>query len=147
MEFEFFHEEGSGLGPTLEYYSLIAQEIKKDTNEILRVTDDGTLFPKPKSNLSKKDLEIFEFMGLIIARAILDERILDLPLNAVFWKLILKQNVDFSDFKRIEKKMGEIIIGFQAIVLQKREILNAEGLTFDQKMEKVEALRYNVLFI
>lgn len=147
LEFEFFHEEGSGLGPTLEYYSLIAQEIKKDANEILRITDDGTLFPKPKQQLSKKDIEVFEFLGLIIARAILDERILDLPLNAVFWKLILKQNVDFSDFKRIEKKMGEIILGFQAIVLKKKEILNSEELSSEQKKEKINALRYNVIFL
>ena len=143
LEFEFFHEEGSGLGPTLEYYSLIAQEIKKDANQILRITDDGALFPKPKQ-ITSKDLELFEFIGLIIARAILDERILDLPLNPVFWKLILKQKVDFSDFKRIEKKMGEIVMGFQALVIQKNDILDSADWAFDEKMNKINALRYNV---
>jgi len=145
LEFEFFHEEGSGLGPTLEYYSLIAQEIKKDANEILRITDDGTLFPRPKQ-ITNKDIEIFEFIGLIIARAILDERILDMPLNPVFWKLILKQKVDFSDFKRIEKKMGEIIMGFQALVLQKNEILASEVWNLEEKREKINDLKYNVFF-
>lgn len=143
LEFEFFHEEGSGLGPTLEYYSLIAQEIKKDASGILRITDDGTLFPRPKQTTAK-DLEIFEFIGLIIARAILDERILDLPLNPVFWKLILNQKVDFSDFKKIEKKMGEIILGFQALVMQKIEILNDEIMSSEEKNEKILELKYNV---
>ena len=27
LEFEFYDEEGSGLGPTLEYYQLIATEL------------------------------------------------------------------------------------------------------------------------
>lgn len=143
MEFEFFHEEGSGLGPTLEYYSLIAQEIKKDVNNILRITEDGTIFPKPKP-ITNKDLEIFEFIGLIIARAILDERILDLPLNPVFWKVILKQKVEFSDFKKIDKKMGEILMGFQLMQTQKNEILSKDNMSLDEKLEKIYEIKYNV---
>lgn len=143
MEFEFFHEEGSGLGPTLEYYSLIAQEIKKDINGILRITEDGSLFPRPKP-INAKDLEIFEFIGMIIARAILDERILDLPLNPVFWKLILKQKVDFSDYKRIEKKIGEILMGFQSILTQKNDILMNEMMSLEEKREKISEIKYNV---
>jgi hypothetical protein len=31
LEFDFDSEEGSGVGPTLEFYSLLADEYKKST--------------------------------------------------------------------------------------------------------------------
>lgn len=45
LEFEFYDEEGSGLGPTLEYYSLVTEEVIKSDLNIWRRTDDGYLFP------------------------------------------------------------------------------------------------------
>jgi hypothetical protein len=45
LEFEFFDEEGSGLGPTLEYYCLVTEEILKSDLNIWRRCDDGYLFP------------------------------------------------------------------------------------------------------
>ena len=58
MEFEFLNEEGTGLGPTLEYFSLIAQEIRKSKPElkIWRKADDDTLFPAPLNILTMKAL-------------------------------------------------------------------------------------------
>jgi hypothetical protein len=46
-EFDFYNEEGSGLGPTLEYYSLISQSITHPSLKLFRKTEDGSLFPSP----------------------------------------------------------------------------------------------------
>jgi E3 ubiquitin-protein ligase TRIP12 len=113
LEFEFFEEEGSGLGPTLEYYSLIANEISNPSYKLWRKTDDGSLFPTPfepfrlyyegtklyKNQEHKQEHKIeceklqliFRMIGSVVARALLDERMVDIPLNRVFWNLVLKR--------------------------------------------------------
>lgn len=47
IEFEYIGEEGTGLGPTLEYYSLVIEECMKQSQILWRETSDNTLFPKP----------------------------------------------------------------------------------------------------
>ena len=54
LEFEYYDETGTGIGPTLEFYSLFAKEVKKFTNMWYK-TSDYTLFPAPIN--SKNNLE------------------------------------------------------------------------------------------
>jgi len=49
LEFEYINEEGTGLGPTLEYYSIVIDEIRKQSN-LWRNTSNNTLFPNPLVN-------------------------------------------------------------------------------------------------
>lgn len=80
-------------------------------NILWRKTENGSLFPRPLPSkrfqvLKKqtKDLHspailcphdtdkvhsLFKMMGALIGRAILDERLLDLPLHPIFWDLVL----------------------------------------------------------
>ena len=111
LEFEFENEEGTGLGPTLEYYSIISHEMKNPVHNLWRSTDNNMLFPSPidpydlkypDPNKSKRrqaapenrrDFEKFQLVfrcaGTLLARAILDERIVDFPLHPVFWDIVL----------------------------------------------------------
>ena len=113
LEFEFENEEGTGLGPTLEYYSIVSQEMKNPIHNLWRATDDNMLFPspidpydlkypdpnKPKRRQAapenRRDFEkfqlIFRCTGAFLARAILDERIVDFPLHPVFWDIVLER--------------------------------------------------------
>lgn len=47
LEIEFQGEEGTGLGPTLEFYSLSAYELKTRYSKLWRKMDDHSLFPAP----------------------------------------------------------------------------------------------------
>lgn len=111
LEFEFMNEEGTGLGPTLEYYSIIAAELKNPAHNLWRKTDNNMLFPspidpadlkypdpsKPKRQKAapekRRDFEKFQLLfrcaGTLVARAILDERVVDLPFHPLFWDLVL----------------------------------------------------------
>ncbi len=94
LEFEFFEEEGSGLGPTLEFYSSII-DILMQSGVFVRL-QDGTLMPavldqNQPIRILNKDYSIhtiFSLLGCIVARAIIDERVIDLPLSPVFWKIL-----------------------------------------------------------
>ena len=94
LEIEFKEEMGTGLGPTLEFYSLISQEIK-NKKELWRPMTDNTLFPAPLSMqlLNQEDIqkayEFFRVMGVMMAKSIVDDRLIDLPVSPVWWDIIL----------------------------------------------------------
>lgn len=113
LEIEYFDEEGSGLGPTLEFYSTVSKEFSKkklrlwrdeeprqasdvdvDVDDESYVVNKYGLFPKPmdKTQLSsengRKVLYFFSSLGKFIARALLDSRIIDFNFNPVFLLLI-----------------------------------------------------------
>ena len=47
IEFEFKDEIGTGLGPTLEFYALLADELKVKKYNLWRNLSDNSLFPSP----------------------------------------------------------------------------------------------------
>lgn len=113
LEVEYKEEVGTGLGPTMEFYTLISHEFQKSglgmwRGELPREvgTDDAHvsrfvvapkgLFPRPWSastdcasfqEVSKQ----FRLLGQVVAKAIKDGRILDIPFSKAFYKLILGQ--------------------------------------------------------
>lgn len=118
LEIEFQGEDGTGLGPTLEFYALVAAELQRkdlamwlcddlpDSNRFEQpsVIDDSSmrppgfyvqrstgLFPAPliqDSSTSEKVCRYFRFLGIFIAKVFQDGRLVDLPLSRPFFKLL-----------------------------------------------------------
>jgi hypothetical protein len=98
LEFDYAEEEGTGLGPTLEFYYLLSQEIRG--MQIWRNTGELTgLFPAPSS---KEDFGLWETLGRIIGKAFADDRLLELPLSPVLWRLIFRQPIRFADLAQVD---------------------------------------------
>lgn len=119
LEIEFRNEVGTGLGPTMEFYTLVSNELQKAgmgmwrgdhgsklCSRTTRVVSDSDLviapsglFPYPwadgidtLNDISfSKVLKNFFLLGQLVARAIRDGRILDLLFSRAFYKLILEQ--------------------------------------------------------
>ncbi|GMM32802.1 putative ubiquitin-protein ligase [Saccharomycopsis crataegensis] len=104
LEIEYFNEEGSGLGPTLEFYSVISKEFQKKSLKMWRgsldnLTDSSYvmyqngLFPAPMSNvmqsgaIGKKILSLFKMLGKLVGRSLLDGRLVDFAFNEVFFQI------------------------------------------------------------
>jgi E3 ubiquitin-protein ligase TRIP12 len=133
LEFEVIEEEGTGLGPTLEYYALVANEFKNPRHNLWRSTDSNMLFPTPidpydlrateangpqrrKPNPDRKrDFEkfqlIFRCAGTMIARSILDDRMIDLPIHPVLWKIILNRPLFLDEIVHVDKSIGDTLLG------------------------------------
>ncbi|XP_050406417.1 E3 ubiquitin-protein ligase HECTD1 isoform X3 [Patella vulgata] len=116
LEIEFQSEEGTGLGPTLEFYALVAAELQKKSLGLWLCDDTipdkyereidighgvkpqgyyvqriGGLFPAPLQQESP-DMERverhFHFLGTLLAKCLQDNRLIDLPLSRPFLKLL-----------------------------------------------------------
>jgi E3 ubiquitin-protein ligase HECTD1 len=117
LEIEFVNEEGTGLGPTLEFYALVANELQRSdlkmwlcedqdvvAEEIDQVEGEDQakpigyyvrrtsgLFPAPlpqESEVCDKVAEHFWFLGVFIAKVLQDGRLVDLPLSNSFLQLL-----------------------------------------------------------
>ena len=112
LEVEYFDEVGTGLGPTLEFYSLVSREFARRDLKIWRDADishPGTyvhrpngLFPSPLSHADiakdggQKRTHVFRVIGQFIAKAMLDSRIVDMAFNKVFLKHVLGEEVPLT---------------------------------------------------
>ncbi|KAJ6520584.1 hypothetical protein DFH09DRAFT_1287453 [Mycena vulgaris] len=111
-EVEYFEEVGTGLGPTLEFYSLVSKEFARKDLKIWRDADAaGTgpyidhpsgLYPAPinpqdvASDGGQKRTHIFRVIGQFVAKAMLDSRIIDLSLIKIFLKIVLGEEVPLT---------------------------------------------------
>lgn len=120
LEVEYDEEVGTGLGPTLEFYTLVSHEFQKSgiglwredyrstTSSISLQTEDGGLvtnalglFPRPwPSTVDASDgiqfsevVKRFVLLGQLVAKALQDGRVLDLHFSKAFYKIILGQVV------------------------------------------------------
>ena len=93
LEIQFFDEVGSGLGPTLEFYSMVSRcfserpDMWRKTN--LRLTSsDTSLFPLPIIQAVNQSLlgvyANFHALGQFMARSLIDSRSMDFNFNPVF---------------------------------------------------------------
>lgn len=103
LEVEYFEEVGTGLGPTLEFYSTVSKEFSKKKTKLWRENDSNDndeyafgkqgMFPAPmnaeqaETEIGKKTLQMFKMLGKFIARSMLDSRIIDVSLNPTFFRI------------------------------------------------------------
>ncbi len=103
LEVEYFEEVGTGLGPTLEFYSTVSKEFSKKKLKMWRENESNDhdeyafgklgLFPAPmsaekaESEAGKKLLHLFKMLGNFVARSMLDSRIIDVSFNQTFFRL------------------------------------------------------------
>ncbi|KAI3774287.1 hypothetical protein L1987_48836 [Smallanthus sonchifolius] len=154
LEVEYFGEVGTGLGPTLEFYTLLSHDLQKaglrmwrsnlpDVNASVEVDlrekksgkGDGDLilaplglFPRPwpltvdASDGSQffKVTEHFRLLGRVMAKALQDGRLLDLPLSVAFYKLVLGQELDLHDISLFDGEFGKTLQELQALVCRKQ---------------------------
>ncbi|XP_028141816.2 E3 ubiquitin-protein ligase HECTD1 isoform X2 [Diabrotica virgifera virgifera] len=128
LEVEFAEEEGTGLGPTLEFYALVAAELQRrdlgmwicddeaislnepvDLGEGMKppgyyVRRASGLFPAPllqNSDVCDKAVKYFYFLGVFLAKVLQDNRLVDLPLSSSFLKLMCHGEIQNTVNERI----------------------------------------------
>ncbi|KAG1337984.1 E3 ubiquitin-protein ligase UPL4 [Cocos nucifera] len=145
IEVEYNEEVGTGLGPTMEFYTLVSHEFQKvglgmwrgdlglhaGSGEVVEfgfVPAPFGLFPRPWSaeNSVSNGIQFpevikkFSLLGQLVAKAIKDGRILDIPFSKAFYKVILEQELGIYDIQSFDPELGGTLQEFQALVNRKR---------------------------
>ncbi|XP_047984096.1 E3 ubiquitin-protein ligase Ufd4 [Leguminivora glycinivorella] len=128
LEVEFAGEEGTGLGPTLEFYALVAAELQRadlamwlhDAQPPLAahqpyhldekppgyyVTPANGLFPAPlpqDSPICDKVCKYFWFLGVFLAKVLQDGRLVDLPLSEPFLHIMCGEELKNDHLQEID---------------------------------------------
>ena len=163
LEVEYFGEVGTGLGPTLEFYTLLSHDLQKvslgmwrsnsgDKSSMQTERDeiqDGKsaaardrdivqaplgLFPRPwpstadvsEGSRFHKAIEYFRLLGRVMAKALQDGRLMDVPLSTAFYKLILGQELDLHDIILFDAELGKTLQELRVLV-DRKHYLEAEG--------------------
>ncbi|ETS78224.1 hypothetical protein PFICI_10286 [Pestalotiopsis fici W106-1] len=101
LEVEYFEEVGTGLGPTLEFYSTVSKEFSKKKIKLWREMDSNDseefisgphgLFPRPLATDNAANIDrvlfLFKMLGKFVARSMIDSRIIDLNFNPIFFRI------------------------------------------------------------
>jgi len=156
LEVEYFEEVGTGLGPTLEFYSTVSKEFSKKKLKMWRENDSteggefafgkNGLFPAPLSaaeaelESGKKLLHFFKMLGKFVARSMLDSRIIDISFNPTFFKLgsNVAMTPSIALLRAVDQGLANSLAQVQQFANAKANIEGESGMT---TLEKAETIR------
>lgn len=171
LEIQYENEVGTGLGPTLEFYSLVSLELQKSEHEMWRgekvklnkalgmnqqdqlffVPHAGSqgLYPAPlyvssnkpsskQQGIITKLKQKFKFMGKLMAKALMDNRVLDIPLSLPFYKwLVAPSTLCLEDLKHVDASLYRSVESLKDYIRKRRLILlNSDNSKSTTKVNK-----------
>lgn len=154
LEVEFYGEVGSGLGPTLEFYTLLSRELQSKNLKMWKggltsedpsgkYGDDLVVYPlglfpqpmNPNADQSASDvISNFLLLGKVVGKAIQDGRLLDMPFCKSFYKLAVRGSLDEEDLNEIDPYL------FRSLNEIKSSILRSNGSTVMVKGVPIEEM-------
>ncbi|RDL36512.1 Hect, E3 ligase [Venustampulla echinocandica] len=159
LEVEYFEEVGTGLGPTLEFYSTVSKEFSKKKLKLWRETDANEndeyafgargLFPAPMSEEQasnengKRILHLFKMLGKFVARSMIDSRIIDVSFNPTFFRIGDGSNPvtpSLGAVKTVDAQLAKSLKLIKKFAVAKKAIDENPNLTPAQKVAEAEAL-------
>jgi E3 ubiquitin-protein ligase TRIP12 len=159
LEVEFFDEVGTGLGPTLEFYSIVSKEFAKKRLKLWRENESeasseysfGTrgLFPAPMSEESassengKKLLSLFKTLGKFVARSMLDCRIIDIAFNPVFFRIGTGTSAStvtpsLGAVETVDENLARSLRPLKKAAMAMKKVEEDESLTAEQKAAEIQ---------
>lgn len=158
LEVEYFEEVGTGLGPTLEFYSTVSKEFSKKKLKMWRENDSPNddpyafgkngLFPAPMSETEtrseggKKLLLLFKTLGKFVARSMLDSRIIDISFSPTFFKIGGTSTTapSIGLLRTIDQDLANSISQLQQFVRAKSQVELDSSMTKDEKVRAIGEL-------
>ncbi|EOA19810.1 hypothetical protein CARUB_v10000054mg [Capsella rubella] len=146
IEVEYNEEVGTGLGPTLEFYTLVSRAFQNPDLGMWRsdcssfvgkpgehsgvLLSPSGLFPRPWSGTSTTSsdmLQKFVLLGTVVAKALQDGRVLDLPFSKAFYKLILGQELSSFDIHFVDPALCKTLVELQALARRRKVFTETQG--------------------
>ena len=129
LEVQYDNEEGTGLGPTLEFFTIVSRDLQKSGHHMwvgdaageYVLPPAGGLYPSVRVCGDEADADQirFEMLGRLAARAVLDGRLLDIPLAPALLRILKgiasesqccpDNYLKLSDLSAIDERMAQSI--------------------------------------
>ncbi len=166
LEIQFLNEEGTGDGPTLEFYALIANDLQKyqlglwwnhddyqsHQTDYVRKLEGLFPVPYPQDHSRLDDIcQYFSLMGIYFAKCLLDKYLIDMPLSISFFKILCTKSksddvwydgiLDINDLMLIEPTRGKFFQKLGQLIEKKNKIMNEENKTYQEKIIECQLLK------
>lgn len=163
LEVEYFEEVGTGLGPTLEFYSSVSRAFVSKKLKLWRENDTPEnseyvfgqqgLFPAPmdekmaESDNGKKLLHLFKIMGKFVARSMLDSRIIDIFFNPTFFRTGVTGEAavppSLGAVKTVDKDLARSLKLLRKFANAKKAVEDNQVLTARGKQERYREISFD----
>lgn len=175
LEIQYENEVGTGLGPTLEFYTLVSKEMQRadlglwkgdtvkissedvmeadgedaaNAEECIEYVYSSTgLYPAPlarniKSSHKTRIRNKFQFLGKFIAKAVLDNRMIDLPFGTPFYQWLLREErtLCVKDLMNIDPTIANTVSQLEGIVRKKRKLEMDEKIPVAERRIQIQSL-------
>mmetsp|Transcript_5126 Transcript_5126/g.18736 ORF Transcript_5126/g.18736 Transcript_5126/m.18736 type:complete len:1950 (-) Transcript_5126:161-6010(-) len=147
LEVQFFGEVGTGLGPTLEFYTLLSHELMRtkasagmwrtgaarapgEKVDAEYVSTTHGLFPAPMRKDDPRAPEVtarFKLLGRTAGKALQDSRLLDIPLAPAFYRRALGRPLTLFDLVELDPELGANLQELAALAHKYRRAKAAKG--------------------
>ncbi|KAI9252921.1 hypothetical protein BDA99DRAFT_486688 [Phascolomyces articulosus] len=159
LEVQFTGEEGTGLGPTLEFYAAMSKEFCKKSLNMWRNNEENSdsneeeddvyvstkhgLFPMPMMT-HPDTLNLFQTLGHFVAKAMVDFRLIDMPFSPAFFKVLFSTKEDpFTLIKEVDPVLGKSLDDLRSYVSQKKILETDKSLTGQKKSAAIKSIEIN----
>jgi hypothetical protein len=68
--------------------------------------------------------DIWRLLGSMVAKSIVDDRLIDLPFNPLFWDVVLNKKMSLFDLEKIEPEVCKNFMDFQRMSNRRKDILS-----------------------
>ncbi|KAK3711489.1 Ubiquitin fusion degradation protein 4 [Vermiconidia calcicola] len=162
LEVEYFEEVGTGLGPTLEFYSSVSKDFSKKKTKMWRENESPAgsefafgrrgLFPAPMSEETAKNengqkvLHLFKMLGKFVARSMLDGRIIDVSFNPTFFRIGDSKSAvtpSLGAVAAVDETLARSLKMLKNYLNAKQRIDDDTRLSSAQKAAKTKEIRLN----
>ena len=80
-----------------------------------------------------KIYDLWRLAGSMVAKSIVDDKLMDLPFNSLFWDIVLGKKTSLFDLEKIEPEVCKNFMDFQRMANRRMEILRKVS---DPEMQK-----------
>jgi len=107
LRITFQEEQGVDEGGlTKEWFTLLSKHMfNEDMALFLKASTGSTYFPNPKSTVQQEHLQLFEFIGKFVGKALLESQLLECYFVKAFYKLILDMPLDYTDLEDYDQEL------------------------------------------
>ncbi|CAG2182509.1 unnamed protein product, partial [Oppiella nova] len=120
-------------------------QIQTNQPSVQYIYSPSGLFPAPMGRTTKagqitKSRQRFKLLGKFVAKALMDSRMIDIPLSPIFYKWLLTQELSLSiaDMQQIDSTFSRSVVEMEKIAQQKLKIQSSNAGNKEKSLESLK---------